>query len=53
MINDTGKSYKVISKNSKRNLGEYGYTTLQGKKRAYTLAKKRLRQVEFFKHNSK
>ena len=43
-------AYRVVSEHTSKNLGTYNYKTPQGKKIAHTLAVKRLKQVEFFKH---
>ncbi len=43
----------VYSKNKKKKLGEYNYYTPRGKKIALTKAKKRIKQVEYFKHLKK
>jgi hypothetical protein len=50
MIKKLKNEYKVVSEKTGRNFGSYGFTTELGKKRALTLAKQRLREVEFFKH---
>ena len=49
MIIDTGHSYKVVSIDGSKKLGEYGFKTTIGRKTAFTKAKKRLKQIEFFK----